>query len=53
MHASPMPTYTTLGSDGATSTAPTDPVPKKPSLTFFQRAPPSIVFHTPPPVAPE
>jgi hypothetical protein len=41
-----------LGSDGATATAPIEP-PKKPSETFFQLSPPSIVFHTPPPVAPK
>ena len=49
---SPPPTYTTLGSDGATATAPIEP-PKVPSLMFFQLSPPSVVFHTPPPVEPK
>ena len=47
-----MPTYTTLASEGATATAPTDPVLKNPSDTFFQLIPASSVFQTPPPVVP-
>jgi hypothetical protein len=33
--------------------APTDPVLKNPSDTFCQFSPPSVVFHTPPPVPPK
>ena len=50
---SPMPTHTTFGSDSATATAPTDPVAKWPSLTLSHVMPASVVFHTPPPVAPK
>src|ERR1043165_10249088 len=53
MHASPMPAYTTFGSDAATAIAPTDARLKKPSLTFRQYSPPSVVFHTPPPHDPK
>ena len=53
MHDSPIPTYTTLGSDSATATAPTEPVPSWPSETLSQRMPPSVVFQTPPPVPPK
>ncbi len=52
MAALPVPTYTTSGSDSATSMAPIDPVAKKPSDTFTHVWPLSVVFHTPPPVAP-
>jgi hypothetical protein len=41
-----------LGSEGATATAPIAP-PKKPSETLTQVLPASLVFHTPPPVAPK
>jgi hypothetical protein len=41
-----------LGSHSDTATAPIEP-PKKPSETFFQLRPPSVVFHTPPPVEPK
>src|SRR6266571_5545121 len=50
---SPMPTYTTLGSDSEMPIAPTDPVLKYSSETGSQLTPPSVVFHTPPPVAPK
>ena len=48
-----MPTYTTLGSDSATASAPTEPVPSWPSVTGFQSAPPFVVLKTPPPVPPK
>ena len=40
---------TTLGSDSETAMAPTDPVFKKPSVTFCHVSPPSVVFHRPQP----
>jgi hypothetical protein len=42
----------TLGSEGATAIAPTDPVFTKPSVIGRHVIPASSVFHTPPPVAP-
>ena len=53
MGASPIPTYTTLGSHSETATAPTEPVLKNPSDTLNQFMPPSSDFQTPPPVAPK
>ena len=47
--ASPMDTVT----ESATAIAPTDPVLKKPSETARQARPASVVFQTPPPVAPK
>ena len=35
-HADPVPAYTTLTSEGATASDPTEPTPKKPSVTFVQ-----------------
>ena len=49
---SPSPTYTTLSSEGANATEPMV-LPKYLSEMFFQLLPPSIVFQTPPPVAPK
>src|SRR5256885_768810 len=49
---SPVPAYPTLGSDGATATAPTDPAVKNLSEAGCQVSPPSAVFQTPPPVPP-
>ena len=49
---SPIPAYTTLGSDSATASAPTDEVPSWPSVTLRQVTPASSVFHTPPPTVP-
>ena len=43
----------TLGSDGATASAPTAAVVNWPSVTHSQVQPPSVVFHTPPAHAPE
>ena len=53
MQVSPMPAYTTLGSDWATAIAPTDAVFRKPSDTFCQYVPPSVDFQTPPPTEPK
>src|SRR3954469_16785517 len=47
---SPLPTYTTLGSDSATAIAPMDPVRKNVSEMLRHEAPAFSVFHTPPPV---
>jgi len=44
---SPVPTYTVLGSEGATATAPTDATCIS-SNTGFQVLPAFVVFHTPP-----
>src|SRR5438045_3092992 len=49
---SPVPTYTTFGSSGATAIAPTLPIRKQQSDTLRQLLPASSVFHTPPPVKP-
>ena len=43
----------TLVSEGATRMEPTEPTPKKPSLTFVQLIPASVVLKTPPPVPPK
>jgi hypothetical protein len=43
----------TLESERATARAPTDARLKKPSEVFSQYMPPSVVFHTPPPVDPK
>jgi hypothetical protein len=43
----------TFGSDSQTPMPPTEPVLKKASETGSQLEPPSVVFHTPPPVAPK
>ena len=53
VHASPIAAYTTLGSLGATASEPTEARAKKPSETFSQKRPPSLVFQTPPPVEPK
>src|SRR5262245_24738209 len=50
---SPIPTYTTSGFDSATATAPTDEDEKDLSETGRQVTPPSVVFQSPPPVAPK
>src|SRR6185437_4997322 len=42
-----------FGSLSATATAPTDALRICPSVTLVQVAPPSVVFHSPPPVAPK
>ena len=50
---SPVPTYTTFGSDSATAIAPMDPfirAPPGPSEMTFHEWPAFSVFHTPPPV---
>src|SRR5687767_7609393 len=47
---SPVPTYTTLGSDSATAIAPMEPVRKCVSEMLRHDAPAFSVFHTPPPV---
>ena len=49
---SPVPTYTTLGSDGATAMAPIEPAVRNLSAIGRHVRPPSVVFQTPPPVAP-
>ena len=41
------------GLDGATATAPTEELAIWPSVTGFQVVPPSVVFQSPPPVAPK
>ena len=48
----PVDTYTTSESESATRIAPIDPVPMYPSETLCQLWPLSVVFQTPPPVAP-
>ena len=52
MAALPVPTHTMSGFDSATAMAPIDPVSIWPSPTGVHSAPQSVVFHTPPPVAP-
>jgi hypothetical protein len=44
---SPVPTYTVVGSDGATATAPTEATCTS-SKTGFHVLPAFVVFHTPP-----
>ena len=51
MHASPVPTYTTFGSESATSIAPIEETASL-SNRLAQEAPPLVVFQTPPPVYP-
>ena len=51
IHASPVPAHTTLGSDGATASAPIDCTGWS-SKIGCQWIPPSVVFHTPPDAAP-
>src|SRR6059058_3242612 len=51
--ASPMPMYTTSGFDSETATAPTEELLILPSVTGVHVSPPSVVFHSPPPVAPK
>src|SRR3954471_19258569 len=53
MHDSPMPMKTTSGFDSETATAPTDALCTCPSVTGVHVAPPSVVFQSPPPVAPK
>src|SRR5688500_13319968 len=49
---SPIPTYTTSGFCSQTPIEPTDELVKKRSDIDRQVVPPSLVFQTPPPVAP-
>src|SRR5438067_1312065 len=51
--ASPIPAYRTFVSLVAIASAPTEARWKNPSETFSQYTPPSVVFHTPPPVEPK
>ena len=53
MHDSPMPMKTMSGLVSETATAPTDELWIWPSVTGAQFSPPSVVFHSPPPVAPK
>src|SRR6185436_15751334 len=53
MHDSPMPMNSTSGEDSDTATAPTDELLIRPSVTGAHRAPASVVFQSPPPVAPK
>ena len=50
---SPIPMYTTSGLLSLTATAPTEALVIWPSVTGPQFSPPSVVFHSPPPVAPK
>src|SRR4051812_2502228 len=52
MHDSPMPMKMMFGSVSETATAPTDELRICPSVMLFQETPPSVVFHSPPPVWP-
>src|SRR3954465_6713548 len=52
MSSEPVPTYTTLGFDGATAIAPMEPTGILPSEIGHQLAPASVVFHTPPEATP-
>ena len=49
---SPEPTYRMFGSEGVTAMLQMPPVPKYRSEMLCQLVPASVVFHTPPPVAP-
>src|SRR5688572_14860395 len=49
---SPPPMYTTSGFDWQTASEPIDEVSILPSVIGVQFEPPSVVFHAPPPVAP-
>ena len=51
--ASPVPTYTTFGSEGATAIAPIDPAMSVSSEIGCHVIPASTVFQTPPPVPPK
>ena len=53
MVVSPVPAYTTLGSEGATASAPMVALLRKPSETLRQYTPPSPVFQIPPAQAPK
>src|SRR5688572_18259819 len=53
MQLSPIPMYTTSGFDSLTATAPTEALRICPSVTGRHVSPPSVVFHSPPPVAPK
>ena len=53
MHDSPMPMKTTSGFDSETATAPTEELLIWPSVTAVHSTPPSVVFQSPPPVAPK
>ena len=52
MSASPVPTYITFASEGATAIAPIEAIGSE-SKIGFQVRPPSLVFHTPPSTAPK
>ena len=53
MHDSPMPMKTMSGFDSETATAPTDALVIWPSVIGVHVVPPSVVFQSPPPVAPK
>jgi hypothetical protein len=53
MHVSPIPMNTRSGLVSLTATAPTDALLSCPSVTGAHVSPPSVVFHSPPPVAPK
>src|ERR1017187_3912994 len=53
MHDSPVPMKTMFESLALTATAPTDELWIWPSVTGTQCSPPSVVFQSPPPVAPK
>jgi hypothetical protein len=53
MQLSPVPMKTTSGLDSETATAPTDELVICPSVTGAQVSPASMVFQSPPPVAPK
>ena len=53
MSGSPVPTYTMFGSDGATATAPIDPMGIPWSEIGVHVRPAFSVFHTPPPTDPK
>src|SRR5215203_5719124 len=52
MSDSPPPMYTTSGFEGQMPTEPIDDMVILPSVIGFQVVPPSVLFHAPPPVAP-
>ena len=53
MHDSPVPMKTMSGFVSDTATAPTDELVIWPSVTGAHVTPLSVVFHSPPPVAPK
>ena len=53
MQVSPVPMKTRSGSVSETATAPTEADVILKSVTGHQFSPPSVVFHSPPPVAPK